>query len=119
MGPGILRLELGKEVYERTGLTGKPIRSGGRKHGKERYRTSTAFSHSIPSTANPHQLRTVVELNLRLPSMLHGKKGFERIVGAFKNVLNHSVAWLFYDLGSETGGISQGIKPLLDNTSID
>lgn len=51
--------------------------------------------------------------------MLHGKKGFERIVGAFKNVLNHSVAWLFYDLGSETGGISQGIKPLLDNTSID
>lgn len=37
---GILRLELGKEVYERTGLTGKPIRSGGRKHAKERYRVS-------------------------------------------------------------------------------
>ena len=29
--------------------------------------------------------------------MLHGKKGFERIVWAFKNVLNHSVAWLFHD----------------------
>ena len=42
-------------------------------------------------------LTTVVELNLRLPSMLHGKKGFERIVWAFKNVLNHSVTWLFYD----------------------
>ncbi|KAH2963640.1 hypothetical protein KXW00_005959 [Aspergillus fumigatus] len=56
---GILRLELGKEVYERTGLTGKPIRSGGRKHAKERY---------------------LVEINLRLPSMLHGKKGFDRIV---------------------------------------
>lgn len=36
--PGILNLELGKEVFERTGLTGKPIRSGGRKHAKERYR---------------------------------------------------------------------------------
>ena len=29
--------------------------------------------------------------------MLHGKKGFERIVWAFKNVLNHSVTWLFHD----------------------
>lgn len=30
-------MELGKEIYERTGLTGKVIRSGGRKHAKERY----------------------------------------------------------------------------------
>ncbi|PLB42498.1 ribonuclease P protein subunit p40 [Aspergillus candidus] len=82
---GILRLELGKEVFERTGLTGKPTRSGARKHAKERY---------------------VVELNLRLPSMLHGKKGFERIVWAFKNVLNHSVAWLFYDLAPSANGVS-------------
>jgi len=35
---GILRLELGKETFERTGLSGKPIRGGGRKHAKERYR---------------------------------------------------------------------------------
>lgn len=34
---GILRLELGKENYERCGLTGKPIRDGGRKHIKTRY----------------------------------------------------------------------------------
>ena len=34
---GTLKLELGRELYERTGLTGKPIRSGGRKHAKERY----------------------------------------------------------------------------------
>lgn len=39
-----------------------------------------------------------IELNLRLPSMLHGKKGFERIVWAFKNVLNQSLTWLFCDL---------------------
>ena len=32
--------------------------------------------------------------------MLHGKKGFERIVWAFKNVLNQSLAWLFCDLDS-------------------
>jgi hypothetical protein len=30
--------------------------------------------------------------------MSHGKKGFERIVWAFKNVLNKAVSWLFHDL---------------------
>ena len=34
--------------------------------------------------------------------MLHGKKGFERIVWAFKNVLNHAVTWLFSDIGKKT-----------------
>ena len=29
--------------------------------------------------------------------MLHGKKGFERIIWAFKNVLNASLTWLFHD----------------------
>ena len=29
--------------------------------------------------------------------MQHGKKGFDRIVWAFKNVLSESVTWLFYD----------------------
>ncbi|KAF2842366.1 hypothetical protein M501DRAFT_1013712 [Patellaria atrata CBS 101060] len=73
---GILRLELDRATYERCGLVGTPIESGARKHTKSRY---------------------VIELNLRLPSMLHGKKGFERIVWACKNVLNHSLTWLFYD----------------------
>ncbi|KAK4864978.1 hypothetical protein LT330_001601 [Penicillium expansum] len=87
---GVLRMELGKEIYERTGLTGKPFRSGGRKHAKERF---------------------LVELNLRLPSMLHGKKGFERIVWAFTNVLTQSVAWLFHDLESKPG-LVEGNKPI-------
>ena len=39
----------------------------------------------------------MVEINLRLPSLIHGKKGFERIVWAFKNVLNSAVSWMFYD----------------------
>lgn len=34
---GLLKIELGREIYERTGLVGKPTRSGGRKHAKERY----------------------------------------------------------------------------------
>lgn len=41
----------------------------------------------------------VVEIDLRLPSMLHGKKGFDRIEHAFKNVLTNPVTWLFHDLG--------------------
>lgn len=48
-------------------------------------------------------MSSVVELNLRLPSMLHGKKGFERIVWAFANVLTQSMAWLFQDLQSNSG----------------
>lgn len=34
---GTLRLELSKEFYERAGLQGTPVRSGGRKHVKSRY----------------------------------------------------------------------------------
>ncbi|KAJ5707032.1 hypothetical protein N7488_006833 [Penicillium malachiteum] len=87
---GLLKIELGKEIYERTGLVGKPIRSGGRKHGKERF---------------------VIELNLRLPSMLHGKKGFDKIVWAFQTVLNQSIAWLFCDLSEQTNEYLGG-KPI-------
>lgn len=36
--------------------------------------------------------------------MLHGKKGFERIVWAFKNVLDSAVTWLFYDFEVKPDG---------------
>ncbi|OJJ05690.1 hypothetical protein ASPVEDRAFT_174862 [Aspergillus versicolor CBS 583.65] len=91
---GVLKLELSKEIYEGTGLTGKPIRYGGKKHGKERF---------------------LVELNLRLPSMLHGKKGFQRIEWAFKNVLNNPVTWLFFDLGTESLGVAKDDTTLKGN----
>ncbi|KAL5332922.1 ribonuclease P 40kDa subunit-domain-containing protein [Aspergillus crustosus] len=91
---GVLKLELGKEEYEKTGLTGKSIRTGGKKHTKERF---------------------LIELNLRLPSMLHGKKGFQRIEWAFKNVLNKPVTWLFFDLGTESSGIAEDDLPLKGN----
>jgi ribonuclease P/MRP protein subunit RPP40 len=38
--------------------------------------------------------------------MLHGKKGFERLVWASKNVLNRRMTWLFVDLGA--GGELKG-----------
>ncbi|KAF1956239.1 hypothetical protein CC80DRAFT_413497 [Byssothecium circinans] len=73
---GILRLELDRPTYEKCGLQGKPIEDGGKKHHKNRW---------------------VVEFDLRLPSMVHGKKGFSRLEWACKNVLNQSLTWLFYN----------------------
>ena len=46
---------------------------------------------------------TVIEIELRKPSMLHGKKSFERLVYATKNVLNQSLMWLFCDLNVDGG----------------
>ncbi|KAL8854565.1 MAG: hypothetical protein Q9221_000600 [Calogaya cf. arnoldii] len=80
---GHLRLEIPKDEYERAGLVGDAIRDAGRKHVKTRY---------------------AIELNLRSPSMLHGKKGFERVVWAFKNVLTSAVTWLFYNFESTPDG---------------
>ncbi|OQV04322.1 hypothetical protein CLAIMM_09225 isoform 4 [Cladophialophora immunda] len=89
---GVLRLELSKDSYERAGLQGTPIPSGGSKHVKLRY---------------------LVEINLRLPSMLHSKKGFERLIWAAKNVLNQSLNWLFLDLNSNIEDVSdQNTQPL-------
>ena len=36
--------------------------------------------------------------------MVRGKKGFERTIWAFKNVLNQSVVWLLYDLKGSNDG---------------
>jgi ribonucleases P/MRP protein subunit RPP40 len=81
---------MSREKYERTGLTGKPIRSGGRKHAKERFGwLFLAILYRFTS-----KTFLAIEIDLRQPSMLHGKKGFERIVWACRNVLNASVTWL-------------------------
>lgn len=44
-----------------------------------------------------------IEINLRLPSVVHGHKGFERTLWAFRNALNNSVTWLVYDAKPQTG----------------
>ena len=50
----------------------------------------------------------VIEIDLRLSSMVPGKKGFERVVWAFKHILNHSVAWLFVERSNERDSADGG-----------
>ncbi|KAK3639987.1 hypothetical protein LTR56_012161 [Elasticomyces elasticus] len=83
LNEGVLRLEVDKATFERMGLGGQAIPSEGRHHVKARY---------------------AIEINLRVPSMVRGKPGFDRIVWAFKNVLDRSVTWLFHDLNGTTDG---------------
>jgi ribonuclease P/MRP protein subunit RPP40 len=40
----------------------------------------------------------VVEIDLRNPAMLHGKKGFDRVVWSFENKFKSKVNFLFCDL---------------------
>ncbi|KAL5420845.1 hypothetical protein PMIN04_006093 [Paraphaeosphaeria minitans] len=89
---GILRLELDRPTYERSGLQGKPIEDGGKKHQKNRW---------------------VIEYNLREPSMTHGKKGFSRLEWACKNVLDQSLTWLFYNTNPSTPeALRAGTEPI-------
>ena len=44
---GILRLDLPKDVYERTGLVGKAIQDGGRKHLKTRFCKRESCSYGL------------------------------------------------------------------------
>lgn len=52
--------------------------------------------------------------------MLHGKKGFERIVWAFENVLNESTTWIFCDLKAPTDGSGPiaGHAPIVKHTEV-
>ncbi|KAI0110280.1 ribonuclease P 40kDa subunit [Daldinia grandis] len=74
---GMLTMYLEKETYERAGLVGKPHGVKGKRGLKPRW---------------------VVQFDLRNPSMLHGKKGFDRLAYACKNVFNAPVTWLFHNL---------------------
>lgn len=105
--PGILRLDLDREAYERAGLQGQPCRGGGRKHIKARY--CTLKPPDFFRSSRRLITGAAIEVNLRQPSMLRGKKGFGRVVWAAKNVLNKSLTWLFYDLrtaGGDDAGMS-------------
>ncbi|KAI0421113.1 ribonuclease P 40kDa subunit-domain-containing protein [Xylaria grammica] len=77
---GKLTMYLDKETYERAGLVGKP-------HGAK--------------GARGLQPRWIIEYDLRSPSALHGKKGFDRLVYACKNALNAPKTWLFCNLSAK------------------
>lgn len=78
---GKLRLHLDRKSYESAGLVGKP--------------DGTMASQGIKK-------RWMVEIDFRQPSMLHGKKGFNRIIYAFEKVLVHPVTWLLCNLNLTT-----------------
>lgn len=99
---GILTLKLDKESYERAGLVGKPDGCKGKRGARSRWGMSEASTIPTESCLT----FTVVEINLRLPSMLHGKKGFDRLVYAFTNALKTPVTWLFADLKPSCKSIS-------------
>ncbi|KAF9695927.1 hypothetical protein EKO04_006234 [Ascochyta lentis] len=71
---GVLRMEMDRPTYERAGLVGVPVEDGGKKHARGRWR---------------------VQYDLSAPAARKGKKGFERLRWAAKNVLNESTTWLF------------------------
>jgi len=85
--PGVLCLILERGTYEKAGLTGKP------------------YGPKATAGVRP---QWIIEFNLRNPSMLHGKKGFDRLIHACKTVLTEPVTWLFTDLG----GIDSATAPI-------
>ncbi|KAI3534633.1 ribonuclease P 40kDa subunit [Colletotrichum filicis] len=78
---GLLTMYLDKETYERAGLVGKPHGVKGKRGLKPRW---------------------VVSYQLRDPAMFPGKKGFDRLVYACKNVLNTPMTWLFCNAATTT-----------------
>lgn len=52
-----------------------------------------------------------VEVNLRLPSMVSGRKGFTRLKWAFQNVLTDSMTWLFRDCDENKWQIDRKLWP--------
>ncbi|KAL6907270.1 ribonuclease P 40kDa subunit domain-containing protein [Trichoderma evansii] len=84
---GILDLYLDRETYERAGLEGKPYGIKGDRGSKPRWKVS---------------------YNLREESMLHGRKRFDRLVYACKNVLNQSMKWLVCN--ASTSGLLESLN---------
>ncbi|KAI1071157.1 hypothetical protein LB507_009650 [Fusarium sp. FIESC RH6] len=78
---GVLTMFVDKETYERAGLPGKPYGPKGGRGTKPRW---------------------IITYNLRDPSMLRGKKGFDRLIYACKTVFNTPMTWLFCDNTTQT-----------------
>ena len=93
---GILTLTLDKETYERAGINGKPDGVKGNRGTKPRW---SAYFFIFQRTILLNDI--VVQVNLRLSSMVHGKRGFDRIVYAFKNILTNPVTWLFTNIQAQ------------------
>ncbi|KAL7794375.1 ribonuclease P 40kDa subunit domain-containing protein [Trichoderma ceciliae] len=95
---GHLDLYLDRETYERAGLEGKPYGIKGDRGSKPRWKVS---------------------YNLREESMLHGRKRFDRLVYACKNVLNQPMTWLICNASSSSPSLdlleSLGAKKMISS----
>ncbi|ETS86845.1 hypothetical protein PFICI_00673 [Pestalotiopsis fici W106-1] len=72
---GILTMFLDKEAYERAGLVGQPHGVKGKRGLKPRW---------------------VVQYDLRAPASFPGKKGYDRLLYACRNVFDQPITWLFH-----------------------
>lgn len=87
---------LDKETYERAGLAGRPQGAKGNRGLKPRWSALPMSSQKVFALFALLKSRSiVVSYDLRNPSMLHGKRGFDRLLFASKKVLNQSLTWLF------------------------
>ncbi|KND87560.1 Ribonuclease P protein subunit p40 [Tolypocladium ophioglossoides CBS 100239] len=78
---GTLTMYLDKETFERGGLVGKPYGAKGNRGFKPRW---------------------VVSYDLTSPSMVHGKRGFSRLLRACETVLDKPLEWLFCNAHTST-----------------
>lgn len=64
--------------------------------------------HCCPASCSTHLrcIYTVVSYDLRSPSMLHGKKGFDRLVYASRKVLNQPLTWLFCNIAESSNSLA-------------
>jgi ribonuclease P/MRP protein subunit RPP40 len=89
---GTLTMYLEKDTYERAGLVGQPHGTKGKRGLKPRWGKLQLYIVDKELYLIYHP---VVQYDLRSPANFPGKKGFDRLIYACKNVLNQPVTWLF------------------------
>lgn len=87
---------LEKESYERAGLTGQPHGVKGKRGLKPRWSMLKNLKKSYTAYAASADKIIVVQYDLRAPASFPGKKGYDRLLYACKNVFNQPITWLFH-----------------------
>ncbi|KAI9673808.1 MAG: hypothetical protein M1829_003926 [Trizodia sp. TS-e1964] len=58
---------------------------------------------------NVFSLKEDIDIDLRLPAMVHGKKGFQRLVWAAENVLTLPIQWIICNNGGDMSSLSAAL----------
>lgn len=85
---------LGKESYEKAGLVGKPYGAKGDRKLRPRWGEASLRCNIVGDSMFAN-LVSVVTCDLTSPPMLHGKKGFDRLIYACQRVFDQPLTWLF------------------------